>query len=151
VATIKYTASSTLWQVMSGGSALLAFKQSSDATAGLALVKAYKKICFIGRDNTRTDRMRYIMTYWMDPVQNSPAITNPDCLPHTPSQLVATDAGSLGWRVEAGGESIALFDTKADAENAILVMKHYNRHCYIGRSYSGADRLNYITDWFASA
>jgi hypothetical protein len=150
VASIKYTAAQTLWQVMSGSNALLAFKQSTDAQQGLALVKAYKKICFIGRNNPRPDRSRYIMTYWMDPVQSSPAITNPDCLPHQASQLVATNAGSLGWRVEAGSESLALFDTKADADNAILVMKHYNRHCYIGRSYTGADRLNYITDWFAT-
>jgi hypothetical protein len=29
-------------------------------------------------------------------------------------------------------------------------MKHYNRHCYIGRGYTGADRLNYISNWFAT-
>jgi hypothetical protein len=151
IASIKYTAATPLWQVVSGNSALLAFKQSGDANAGLALVKAYKKICFIGRNNARTDRMRYIMTYWTDPVSSAaPAITDPDCLPHVASELVVKDVGSLGWRVEAGGEALALFDTKADADNAVLVMKHYNRHCYIGRSYSGADRLNYITDWFAT-
>jgi hypothetical protein len=137
--------------VVSGSSALLAFKQSGDATAGLALVKAYKNICFIGRNNTRPDRARYILTYWMDPVSSAaPAITNPDCLPHVASQLVVQDAGSLGFRVQAGSESLALFDTKTDADNAVLVMKHYNRHCYIGRSYGGTDRLNYITDWFAT-
>jgi hypothetical protein len=151
IASIKYTAATSLWQVVSGGSALLAFKQSADADAGLALVKAYKKICFIGRNNARPDRIRYIMTYWTDPVSSAaPAITNPDCLPHVPSELVVKDVGTLGWRVEAGSEALALFDTKADADNAVLVMKHYNRHCYIGRSYSGADRLNYITDWFAT-
>jgi hypothetical protein len=151
IASIKYTASIPLWQVMSGNSALLAFKQSGDATAGLALVKAYKKICFIGRNNTRADRARYILTYWMDPVSSAaPAITNPDCLPHVASELVVQDAGSLGFRVAAGSESLALFDTKTDADNAVLVMKHYNRHCYIGRSYNGTDRLNYITDWFAT-
>jgi hypothetical protein len=149
-ASIKYTASLTLWQIVTSNSTPLAFKRQVDAEAGLALVKAYKKHCFIGRGNTRPDRARYIMDYWLEPVQNSPAITSPDCLPHTPSQLLATDAGSLGWRVEGGSESIALFDTKADADNAILVMKHYNRHCYIGRGYTGADRLNYISNWFAT-
>ena len=32
---------------------------------------------------------------------------------------------------------IAVFDTKADAEDGVLVLKHYNRHCYLGRGYTG--------------
>ena len=29
-------------------------------------------------------------------------------------------------------------------------MKHYNRGCYIGRSYTGTDRLKYIVNWFTT-
>jgi hypothetical protein len=29
-------------------------------------------------------------------------------------------------------------------------MKHYNRHCYLGRGYTGSDRQKYIYNWFAT-
>jgi len=32
----------------------------------------------------------------------------------------------------------------------LLVFKHFNRHCYLGRGYSGSDRLKYIYEWFAT-
>jgi hypothetical protein len=148
---IKYTASGPLWQVVDGNHALLAYKREVDAKAGLALAKAYKKHCFIGRNNTRADRFLYIMDYWLDPVAPSPAITNPDCLSHNPGNLSVVDLGATGWGVRDGAKSIAVFDTKADADKGVLVLKHYNRHCYVGRGYTGADRIKYITNWYASA
>jgi hypothetical protein len=147
----KYNATSAVWQVVDGSHSLLAYKRLVDAQAGLALAKAFKKHCFIGRANTRPDRYRYIMDYWLEPVQPSPSIASPDCVAHNPANLTVANLGALGWRVEAGNQAIALFDTKADAEKAVLVMKHYNRNCYVGRGYDGADRLKYITNWFASA
>jgi hypothetical protein len=53
--------------------------------------------------------------------------------------------------VQDGSHYIIILATKADAEDAVKVMKHYNRTCYIGRSYTGADRLEYIVNWWASA
>lgn len=148
---ILYTASGPLWQIVDGSHALMAFKRSADATAGLALAKAYKTHCFIGRGNTRTNRAQYIMDYWRDPVQTAPAITSPDCLPHTPSALTIENLGSLGWRIDNGSEAVELFDTQADANDALLVMKHYNRHCYIGRGNGSTDPNNdYIVTWFAN-
>jgi hypothetical protein len=48
-------------------------------------------------------------------------------------------------------EAVKLLDTKADADNAVLVMKHYNRHCYIGRGNGKATTFDdYITNWFAA-
>ena len=147
---VRIVASTGLWQIADGSHYLLAYKREVDAQAGLALAKAYKEHCFIGRNNTRPDREAYIIDYWLSPVVSSPAIVAPDCLKHDPAQIKAFDRGSIGWRVEAGSEAIAIFDTKADADKAVLVYKHYNRHCYIGRDYSGPDRRKYITFWFAS-
>jgi hypothetical protein len=149
-ANVTILTTSGLWQIVDGSHALLAYKTAADAQAGLALAKAYKQHCFIGRNNTRTDRENYIIDYWLSPVMSSPAITAPDCLSHDPALIKAVDRGSLGWGVQAGPESISIFDTKADADQAVLVYKHFNRHCYIGRDYSGADRRKYITTWFAT-
>ena len=151
-ATINYVPATQVWQVRTSTSTPLAFKREVDAKDGLALVKAYKKHCFIGRNNTRPDRARYIMDYWMDPVQPSPAIASPDCYPYKASDLNIAPETASGWLLKRGDSgSITYFDTKADAEKAIMVMKHFNQGCYIGRGYTGSDRLNYIADWFATA
>lgn len=146
---LVYNASQAVWQVMDGGHALLAYKRKVDGEAGLELAKSFKKHCFIGRNNSRPNREQYIMDYWKDSVKK-PVVATPDCLSHTPSHLSAVDRGALGWRIEGDGEYIQLFDTKADADNGLLVFKHYNRHCYIGRGYDGADRMKYISNWFTS-
>jgi hypothetical protein len=147
--TVVYNSSAAVWQVVDGGHAMMAFKRDVDAQDGLKLAKAYKTECWIGRSNTRTNRYQYIMSYWTDPVLPAPAIASPDCLSHNPSNLTVVDLGSLGWRIDDGSEAIQLFDTKADADKGVLVMKHYNRHCYVGRGYGGSDRLQYIIEWFA--
>lgn len=146
---VVYNSGQDIWQVVEGGSHyLLAYKREVDAQTALAVAKRHKKHCFIGRNNTRTDRKRYIMDYYREPSGINTVLTNPDCISHDPAALTYEDLGATGWRVRTSGELIALFDTKADAQNAILVMKHYTKHCYIGRGYSGSDRLDYITDFF---
>lgn len=142
---ILYTAASNLWQVVDGGHAVLAFKRAVDADQGLELAKTYKKHCFVGRGTS------HVMDYWLDPVKAAPAIASADCLAHDPAQLKIVDLGAPGWRVETTVEAIVVFATKQDAEKALMVMKHYNRHCYIGRGYTGSDRLSYLTTWFANA
>lgn len=146
---VVYNSTDNLWQVVEGGTHyMLAYKREIDAQTGLAVAKRYTKHCFIGRGNTRTERYRYIMDYYRGPSGIATVIPSPDCLTHNGDNLSIEDLGATGWRVNQGSEAIALFDTKADAQAAILVMKHYNRHCYIGRGYSGSDRLKYITDYF---
>jgi hypothetical protein len=138
-ATVTVTGSGSLWQVVDGSHALMAFSTNANAQAGLALAKAYKTHCFIGRGTA------HIMDYWLDPVGPAPAITNPDCLPHTASALYVENLGGTnGWRLDNGSEWVQIFTTQADANNGLLVFKHYNRHCYIGRGTS------YITTWFTT-
>jgi len=146
---VVYNAGQAVWQVLEGGThALLAYKRKVDADTALAVAKRYKKHCFIGRNNSRPERYRYIMDYYREPSGINTVLSSPDCLPHTAANLVVTDGGAAGWYLMNGGESMALFDTKADAEAAMLVMKHFTKHCYIGRGYSGSDRLKYITNFF---
>jgi len=138
------------YQVKSGPTVILSFKRLVDAQEGLKVVKSYKQHCWIGRGNSRPNPDSYIMDYWLSPVQNSPAIANPDCFAHAAAGLYIEDLGASGWRLRNNNELIAIFDTKADAQDALLVFKHFNRHCYLGRGYTGTDRLKYIYDWFAT-
>jgi hypothetical protein len=150
-ATVAKQYAAGLWLVVDGSHSLMAFKQSSDADQGLALAKAFKKHCFIGRGNGKPEPYRYIMDYWLEPVNGAAPVPNPDCVSHNPNNLTVHDLGDTGWRVQDGSHYIIILATKADAEDAVKVMKHYNRTCFVGRSYSGADRLEYIVNWWANA
>lgn len=119
----------------------LTYKREVDAVAGRALAQNYKEHCFIGRANTRPEPERYVMDYWRNPVHPAPVVPAPDCLAHDPAALRVESMGASGWLVRAGAELIALFDTESDANDGLAVMRHYNRHCYVGRGYSGTDRL----------
>jgi hypothetical protein len=146
---VVYNSGQAVWQVLEGGThAMLAYKRKVDADTAIAVARRYKKHCFIGRNNTRPDRTRYIMDYYRDPSGMRTLISSPDCFPHAAPDLLIKDGGSDGWYLMNGSESMELFDTKADAEAAMLVFKHFTKHCYIGRGYSGPDRLEYITNYF---
>jgi hypothetical protein len=147
-ATIKYTSSQNLWQIVASGEALLAFKTSSDADQGLTLAKANGQECFVGRNDQAAPGD--VMTYWLSPVSGAPTIASPDCIAYDPNQLSVAASGSR-WLLKTPSEAIESFVSQADANNAKLVMTHYNRHCYIGRDYNGSDRAGYITEWFANA
>jgi len=150
-ATVAKQYASGLWLVVDGSHSLMAFKQSSDADQGLALAKAFKKHCFIGRGNGMPEPHRYIMDYWLEPVNGAAPVPDPDCVSFNPDNLTVHDLGATGWRVQDGSHYIIILATKADAEDAVKVMKHYNRSCYVGRSYTGTDRLEYIVNWWANA
>jgi hypothetical protein len=148
--TIKYTGTgpnAPLWQVVDGSNALLAYKREVDANSGLALAKSYKRHCFVGRGTSSVER---VMDYWLEPVSGAAAVPNPDCLEHSPGDLSVEPTGDGAWRVRSSTAAMFTFNVKEDADEAVLVLKHYNRRCFIGRGYGGSDRLLYITNWFAN-
>gem|GEM_PF-3498719 len=54
----------TYWQLRDGGMALGIFATQSDAVAGLNMAKAHSQQCFIGRANSKPNRLEYITEYW---------------------------------------------------------------------------------------
>ena len=52
------------WRLNSGSSAMVLLDNESDANKMKELAGHYTKQCFIGRDNARSDRYRYIIDYW---------------------------------------------------------------------------------------
>ena len=149
-AAVVYVPATLTYQVKSGSTVVLSFKRNADATQALAVVKSYKQHCWVGRGNPRPNPESYTMDYWLSPVQDAPAVPTPDCFAHVAAELTAQDNGAAGWVVRTSSELIASFDTKAQALDAILVMKHFNRHCWLGRGYLGSDRQKYIYEWFAT-
>lgn len=55
---------STGWRLNSGSMNMVLADTEQDANKLLALARNYDRQCFIGRDNTRSDRIRYIVDYW---------------------------------------------------------------------------------------
>src|ERR1041385_1731080 len=52
------------WRLRAGTIWLQVLDNRDDAEAALALAQQHNYQCFIGRDNRRPDRIRYIVQYW---------------------------------------------------------------------------------------
>ena len=52
------------WRLSAGTIWLQVLDNRDDAEAALALAQQHNYQCFIGRDNRRPDRIRYIVQYW---------------------------------------------------------------------------------------
>lgn len=52
------------FRIQDGSHAMLLADDAGDAAAMMQQMQPYRRMGFIGRDNTRPDRKRYIMTYW---------------------------------------------------------------------------------------
>lgn len=52
------------WRLNSGSLAMKLFDNETDARMGMTVAAHYSEQCFIGRDNDREDRSRYIEGYW---------------------------------------------------------------------------------------
>ncbi len=53
------------YQLVSGNSALLLLDNPTDAANAKVLAASYSRQCFIGRGNSRPNRLDYIMEYWL--------------------------------------------------------------------------------------
>lgn len=106
---------------------------------GLALAKRYKKICFLGRRNTREDSNEYVFEYWRDPSGASPSIPDENCSNYNRNNLTVENMGSgHGWRVKDHDNPLQHFDNESDARNGRLVLAKYSKICRIGNpDYNG--------------
>jgi hypothetical protein len=54
-----------VWQLQRGDGAIFkVFDNREDADAGLAIAMEHTQLCYIGKDNKRPQRERFIMEYW---------------------------------------------------------------------------------------
>jgi hypothetical protein len=135
------------WLLTDGGSRMLMLDNQADAQRAMALARRHTHHCFIGRDNHRPDRIRYIVHYWRG---NPGAVATPgdDCLGYNPATVGVFDRGAIGWRLEDGAHSMLLFDNEADANRGLIVARAFSNLCFIGRNNSRPNRADYIVQYW---
>jgi hypothetical protein len=141
------------WRLVSSTSAMLLADDLDDAQKALALAQLHSQRCFIGRDNDRPDRFRYIVTFWTGESGSivaipDGAILGEDCISYDASNLSIEDLGDLGWRLNSGSIAMVLVDNQSDATKVMTLASHYGEQCFIGRDNSREDRLAYIEDYW---
>ncbi|MGH3737135.1 MAG: hypothetical protein ACRDT6_16195 [Micromonosporaceae bacterium] len=136
------------WLLVDGGHSLALFDTQADAYLGLKMAKHYTRSCFVGRDNQRPDRYRYITRYWKGDSGDSSLMPTNDCLSYNPHNLTVEKYGTAGWRLLDGSHAMLLLDTAGDAERMRLVAAGNSRLCFIGRGNSRPDRQRYIVEYW---
>jgi len=138
------------WVLMSGRSSMKRFANQADAQKGLAVARRHTRHCFIGRGNSRSDRKRYIFEYWEgDSGIESTVPGEEDCIPYDPDSLRIEKKRGVGWLLKNDRSSMAVFDTREDAQQGLAVARKYTRTCYIGRGNDRSNRRNYIMRYFS--
>jgi hypothetical protein len=114
---------------------------------GLALAKRYNRHCFLGRKNTREEKVNYVFDYWRGQVSGAEAVPGQedDCSTYDRGNLTVEDMGNGdGWRVKDHDNVLHLFDNERDARNGKLVLSKYKRMCSLGDDGDGQyDRISY--------
>jgi len=81
---------------------------------------------------------------------SGPVVASPeDCVGFNPANLTVSSAGTSGWYLRDGTHSLALFDTSADAQDALKVARNHTLSCFIGRGNHRSDRYRYLVHYFA--
>jgi hypothetical protein len=114
--------------------------QDGDGTGdkALALAKKYRKHCYVGRANTRTEeRGAYVFDYWRSPSGNNTPVPGQedDCRDYNRHNLTIDDmGGGYGWRVRDHDNVLHVFDNNSDARKGKLVLQKYGHICEIGNN-----------------
>lgn len=62
---LEEIAGSGTWRLLRADGAIFKlFADREDAEAGIAIAKAHTQLCYIGKSNTKPNRINYIMEYW---------------------------------------------------------------------------------------
>ena len=113
----------------------------------LALAKRYGKHCFLGRKNTREEKVNYVFDYWRNQVSGAGAVPGQedDCSAYNRNNLTVEDMGNGdGWRVKDHDHVLHLFDNERDARNGKLVLSKYGHMCQLGDGGDGTfDQISY--------
>jgi hypothetical protein len=125
-----------IYMIRDGSKDLLRLHGESGGTLGqqgVALAKRYKKLCFLGRNNTREENNMYVFEYWRDPSGSNPSIPEENCGNYDKNNLTVENmGGGDGWRVLDHNNPLQLFDNESDARNGKLVLSKYSKICRIG-------------------
>jgi hypothetical protein len=140
------------WVLKDGNHNMKLFDTKSDADNGLKVARNWKQLCFIGRDNSKPDRYRYIIDYWKTasglPVGLAPTLA---CVTYNPAQLTIysgvahpADPSQDEWALYAGPIPLLFLASEADALRAKIVASGYTQRCIIGHGNDRPDPSRYL-------
>jgi hypothetical protein len=153
---LTVTASGDAWILRDGSHSMKLFDTQSDAEDGKKVARNWTKLCFIGRGNTRTDRYRYIITYFKSPsglpLGPAPAF---DCISYNPATLSIysgaahpADPTQDDWALYSGGTPLLFLASEPDALRAKLVAGANTRLCFIGQGNDRPDPARYAMEYW---
>jgi hypothetical protein len=136
------------WLLTDGTSRMQMLDNEQDAKNALAIAKRFTSHCFIGRDNTRTNRADYIVMYWEGDSGLATQIAQEDCISYNPENLRIVNEGSKGWLLTDGAARMLVLDNEQDARAALAMAKQHTSQCFIGRDNHRPDRKSYIVQYW---
>lgn len=155
-ANLTVTALGDAWVLRDGTHAMTLFDTQTDAEDGKRVARNWTQLCFIGRDNTKADRYRYIITYFKTPsgLPLGPAPTF-ECIPYNPATLAIysgaphpADPTQDDWALYSGGTPLIFLASEPDALRAKLVAAANTRVCSIGHGNDRPDPSRYIMEYW---
>jgi hypothetical protein len=123
---------------------LQTFATEADGLDGMAVFQRYRNYCHVGRNNTRSSRLAYVVGYWLNQFGLTTTVSRDDCEPYDRATVAIASKGSSGWSVTASGRELLLLDSAADATTMAEMIKTYSNQCYIGRGNTKPDPSQYI-------
>ena len=136
------------WLLTNGVSRMLMLDNVTDARNALALARRHTAHCFIGRNNTRSNRSSYIVEYWKGNSGISTNNTNEDCISYNPNNLSLINEGANGWLLTDGASRMFMLDNSSDAGMAKQIAENNTKQCFIGRNNTRSNRQNYIVNYW---
>ncbi len=140
------------WILKDGGHSLELFDTKSDADNALKVARNWKQNCFIGRDNDKPDRYRYIINYFKTP-SGLPLGLAPtlDCVTYNPAQLALysgvahpADPTQDEWALYSGPIPLLFLASEPDALRAKIVAEEHTKRCLIGHGNDRPDPARYL-------
>jgi len=132
------------WLLTDGRSRMLVLDNQTDARNALALARRHTSHCFIGRDNTRPNRLDYVVDYWKGDSGITTNITNEDCIFYNSNNLSIRNEGANGWLLSDGSSRMLMLDNRDDAQLAKQLAENNSQQCFVGRNNSRPNRRSYI-------
>ena len=137
------------WLLTDGRSRMKMFDNKEDARNGMRVARRHTYHGFIGRDNSRSKRINYIVEYWggHSGLPYEP-LTKTDALAYNPNNVLAEDRDDKGWRIKDGNHWMLQADDMNDALAVVGIVERHTKMCFIGRGNRRSNRKSYIMTYW---
>jgi hypothetical protein len=155
-ANLTVTAHGDAWILRDGSHSMKLFDTKADAEDGKKVARNWSRLCFIGRNNTRAERSRFIFTYFRMPsgLPLGPAPTF-ECIAYDKTKLTIYSGaahpalpGETTWALHSGATPLLFFASEPDALRGKLVAAENKQLCLIGHGNSRPDPSRYILEYW---